>query len=86
MDPATIKDLIERGLPEATAGVFSEDNTHFQAIVIYEGFAGKRRLARHQEVYAALGTLVGTDIHALSIRAYTPEEWRSEQDSGGESD
>lgn len=86
MDTATIKHLIERGLPEATAQVFSEDNTHFQAIVVAESFAGERRLARHQKVYATLGTLVGADIHALSIRAYTPEEWRSVQAAGGETD
>lgn len=85
MDPAAIKELIERGLPEATAQVFSEDNTHFQAIVVAEAFAGKRPLARHQQVYATLGSLVGADIHALSIRAYTPEEWQSAQASGRES-
>lgn len=85
MDPAAIRELIERGLPEATAQVFSEDNTHFQAVVVAEAFAGKRRLARHQQVYATLGSLVGTDIHALSIRAYTPEEWQSAQASGRES-
>lgn len=86
MDSGTIKDHIERGLPEANAQVFSEDNTHFQAIVVAESFAGKRQLARHQMVYAALGSLVGTDIHALSIRAYTPEEWHAVQATAGESD
>lgn len=85
MDPTAIKELIERGLPEATAQVFSEDNTHFQAVVVAEAFAGKRPLARHQQVYATLGPLVGTDIHALSIRAYTPEEWQTVQASGRES-
>jgi len=86
MDSKTIKDLIERGLPESAVQVFSEDNTHFQAVVVARAFAGKRPLARHQQVYATLGTLVGTDIHALSIRAYTPEEWTSAQRMGRESD
>lgn len=86
MDSKTIKNLVESGLPDSNVQVFSEDNTHFQAIVIAEAFAGKPRLARHQQVYATLGSLVGTDIHALSIRAYTPEEWRSVRDAGGESD
>lgn len=84
MDPVKIKHLIESGLPDATVQVLSEDNTHFQAIVVAEAFEGKRRLARHQQVYATLGSLVGTDIHALSIRAYTPEEWRSAQAGSGE--
>lgn len=77
MDSATIKELIEQGLPDATAQVFSEDNTHFQAVVVAASFDGKRQLARHQQVYGCLGSLVGNDIHALSIRAYTPEEWQA---------
>jgi acid stress-induced BolA-like protein IbaG/YrbA len=84
MDSQTIKDLIERGLPDSAAQVFSEDNTHFRAVVVAEAFAGKRALARHQQVYATLGSLVGADIHALSIRAYTPEEWRAVEGTGGE--
>jgi acid stress-induced BolA-like protein IbaG/YrbA len=86
MDSQTIKDLIERGLPDAAVQVFSEDNTHFQAVVIAEAFSGKRPLARHQQVYATLGPLVGADIHALSIRAYTPGEWQAKQGTGGASD
>lgn len=76
MDAEAIKDLIERGLPEAAVQVFSDDDTHFQAVIIAEGFVGKGRLARHQEIYRCLGSLMGNDIHALSIRAYTPEEWQ----------
>jgi acid stress-induced BolA-like protein IbaG/YrbA len=76
MDAEVIKDLIERGLPEAAVQVFSDDDTHFQAVIIAEGFVGKGRLVRHQEVYRCLGSLMGNDIHALSIRAYTPEEWQ----------
>ena len=37
-------------------------------------FAGKAPLARHRAVYAALGAMMQTDIHALSIRALTPSE------------
>jgi acid stress-induced BolA-like protein IbaG/YrbA len=76
MDAEVIKDLIERGLPEAAVQVFSDDNTHFQAVIVAEGFVGKGRLVRHQEIYRCLGSLMGNDIHALSIRAYTPEEWQ----------
>ena len=35
---------------------------------------GKRRIERHRMIYAALGTLMQTDIHALKINAYTPAE------------
>ena len=76
MDPTEISRLIETGLPDATVRVSSGDNTHFQALVVSEKFAGKRPLARHQLVYACLGSLVGNEIHALSITALTPDEWR----------
>jgi acid stress-induced BolA-like protein IbaG/YrbA len=81
MDQTEISELIEAGLPEAAVRVSSGDNTHFQALVVSEKFAGKRPLARHQLVYACLGSLVGNEIHALSITALTPEEWR---ERGGE--
>lgn len=75
MEPAEIKALIENGLPGADARVFSEDNTHYAAVVIAEQFDGKRSIARHQMVYGCLGTLMGNEIHAMSIRAHTPGEW-----------
>ena len=56
----------------------SDDNTHYEAIVIASEFAGKRPLARHQLIYKTLGSLVGNEIHALSIRAFTPEEWQQQ--------
>jgi len=54
----------------------SDDNTHFQALVVAAEFEGKRALSRHQLVYKCLGSLVGNEIHALSITALTPDEWR----------
>jgi acid stress-induced BolA-like protein IbaG/YrbA len=81
MDPAHIKMLIETGLPEAVVDVMTNDNTHFEALVVSEQFDGKRPLARHQLVYACLGSLVGNEIHALSIRALTPEEYRERSGS-----
>jgi len=47
---------------------------HFNVTVVSEVFAGKAPLARHRAVYAALGTMMETDIHALSIKALTPAE------------
>lgn len=76
MEPIEIARLIESGLPDASVQVRSDDNTHFEAIVVAEAFSGKRPLARHQLVYRSLGNRVGNEIHALSIRAYTPDEWQ----------
>ena len=47
---------------------------HFGVRVVSGAFAGKPPLARHRLVYAALGELMATDIHALQIDALTPEE------------
>ncbi len=47
---------------------------HFSVDVVSAEFAGKPLLARHRLVYAALGNMMHTDIHALVIRARTPEE------------
>ena len=47
---------------------------HFGVDIVSAAFAGKLPLARHRLVYAALGEMMQTDIHALSIRARTPDE------------
>jgi acid stress-induced BolA-like protein IbaG/YrbA len=75
MNAAEVRSLIQAGLPSADVQVASDDNTHFEAVVVAADFAGKRMLQRHQLIYASLGQLMGREIHALSIQAYTPEEW-----------
>lgn len=47
---------------------------HFSVEIVSTAFAGLSSLARHRAVYAALGEMMVTDIHALSIRANTPSE------------
>lgn len=49
---------------------------HFDVDIVSDAFAGLMPLARHRRVYAALGEMMQTDIHALSIKARTPEEAR----------
>ncbi len=81
MEPSEIASLIEAGFDDAVVRVASDDNTHFEALVVAEEFSGRRSIARHQLIYKCLGTLVGNEIHALSIRAFTPAEF--EQQTGG---
>ena len=69
--------LIEAGLPAARVRVLTDDDTHFEAVVVASQFDGKRSLQRHQIVYATLGARMGHEIHALSIQAYTPAEWQA---------
>ena len=47
---------------------------HFDVTIVSDVFAGKRPLARHRQVYDALGGMMETDIHALRITAKTPDE------------
>ena len=47
---------------------------HFQLVIVSRNFAGKNAVSRHRLVYEALGDLMPKQIHALAIRAYTPEE------------
>ncbi|MBN8728661.1 MAG: BolA/IbaG family iron-sulfur metabolism protein [Xanthomonadales bacterium] len=74
MDPSRIEQLIRHGLPGAEVEVRGADGVHFEALVVSPDFAGKLPLARHRMVYATLGTLMGNEIHALSLRTVTPQE------------
>lgn len=47
---------------------------HFNVDVVSEAFAGLTPIARHRAVYAAVGDLMESDIHALAIRARSPDE------------
>ena len=78
MTPNEIESLIAAGLPGCEVQVRSDDNTHFDAVVVSADFVGKRPLQRHQLVYKTLGDLVGGEIHALSIKALTPDEWAAD--------
>lgn len=75
MEPAEIQQLIEAGLPDAEVKV-SGDGSHFEAVVISEVFEGKSPVAQQKLVYATLGDHITSGaIHALTIKAYTPEKW-----------
>lgn len=57
------------------AGSRAEGETHFTVEVVAEVFSGESRLARQRRVTDALRTLLAGPVHALSIRALSPEEW-----------
>jgi acid stress-induced BolA-like protein IbaG/YrbA len=57
------------------------DGRHWTAIIVSPEFEGKRRIQRHQRVYATLGAKMRTDeIHALSMHTVTPAEWAKLQE------
>ncbi|MFQ5659122.1 MAG: BolA family protein [Gammaproteobacteria bacterium] len=73
-----IRELIEQGLPGCVVKI-DGDGAHFEAVIISDVFAGKTLVAQHQLVYQCLGEKMGTDIHALSMQTYTPEEWEKKK-------
>ncbi len=74
MNPEQVAAMIQAGLTGARATVTSDDNVHFEAVVIAPQFAGKRALQRHQLVYATLGAAMGNEIHALALQVFTADE------------
>lgn len=76
VDPQSIQDGIAAQLACEHLEVVG-DGQHFQALIVSAQFAGKSRVQRHQLVYAALGERMREEIHALSMRTLTPQEWRS---------
>ena len=57
------------------------DGRHWTAIIVSPEFEGKRRIQRHQRVYATLGAKMLTDeVHALSMHTLTPAEWAKLQE------
>ena len=55
------------------------DGRHWYATVVSNAFEGKRLIARHQQVYAAMGARIKSDeVHALSMKTFTPAEWAAQ--------
>lgn len=75
MQPERIKQLIEAGM-DTTEVQVTGDGRHFDAIIVADAFEGKTMLEQHRIVYAALGDHMREAIHALSMKTYTPEQWR----------
>ncbi len=72
--PEDIKRYIADGLDCETVEV-TGDGRHFDALIVSAAFEGHSRIARHQQVYAALGDRMRQEIHALSMRTLTPAEF-----------
>ena len=73
--PEAIHGYILAGL-DCTHLEVEGDGQHFTAVIVSPAFAGKRPIQRHQIVYAALGDRMREEIHALSMKTLTPEEFQ----------
>jgi acid stress-induced BolA-like protein IbaG/YrbA len=58
--------------------VLGDDGTHFESVIVSNAFVGKSMVQQHQLVYAALGDRMRSEIHALSMKTYTPEQWQKQ--------
>jgi acid stress-induced BolA-like protein IbaG/YrbA len=77
MEIEKIAELIRAGLPGAQVEV-TGDGRHFEAKVISSDFAGKTLIQKHRMVMETVKQQIASDeLHALSIKAYTPEEMTS---------
>ena len=74
MNSDGIKVLIEASIEDSVVNVSSDDNVHFEAVVISQGFQEKSLVQRHQMVYRSLGDKMQSEIHALSLTTLTPKE------------
>lgn len=54
--------------------------THFKLVLVSSDFEGKRKVARHQAVYAEVSSLMNEGLHALALHLYTPNEWHEQSD------
>ena len=82
MDIADIEALIESNIEDAQATVSrprtvdqDHEDDHYAALVVSPAFDGKSLVQQHQLVYDALGDHMTTDIHAMELKTYTPEEY-----------
>lgn len=74
-----IQKLIEAGVPDSKAMV-SGGEGKYEAIVISESFTDMSIVKEHQMVYATVKPQIASgELHALSIKAFTPDEWEKEQ-------
>lgn len=75
MEINQIVQLIEAHIPGSQAQV-EGDGYHFEARVISAEFAGKSLVQKQQLVYGAVNDYIARgELHALTIKTYTPEEW-----------
>ncbi len=76
-----IEKLIEAGVPNSKA-IVSGGEGKYEAIVISDSFADLSMVKEHQMVYATVKPQIASgELHALSIKAFTPEEWEQQKNN-----
>ena len=79
MQPSQVQTFIAEGLPCEHLAV-DGDGHHFEAVIVSADFSGMNRVQRQQRVFAVVGErMEKNEIHALSMKCYTPDEWAALQ-------
>jgi stress-induced morphogen len=78
LDAKRLEELIQRGIPGAEVQAVDLHGTgdHFEVTVVADVFEGKSLVSRHRLVYDAIGDAMRSQIHALMIRALSPDQYR----------
>lgn len=76
--PESIQKDIAQGMQTSYLGVIG-DGQHFEAVIVSEEFAGLSRIQRQQRVNKTLGERMNGEIHALSMKTFTAQEWQDKQ-------
>ena len=75
MKARDIQARIAQGLPGADVVIETDDEHHFFATIIWDGFEGQTPLVRQRSVYATLGDAIATgQVHALSLKTLTKDQ------------
>ncbi len=76
--PESIQKDIEIGMHTSYLQVIG-DGQHFEAVIVSDEFAGLSRIQRQQRVNKTLGERMTGEIHALSMKTFTPQEWQEKK-------
>lgn len=74
--PSHLELVDESALHAGHAGARPEGESHFRLLIVSDQFEDRSRIERQRIIYHLMGDLMVTDIHALSIKALTPDEMR----------
>ncbi|HKJ87799.1 MAG TPA: BolA/IbaG family iron-sulfur metabolism protein [Gammaproteobacteria bacterium] len=76
MDAETVKAKVQAELPEAQVVVQGEGD-RFGVLVVAQEFEGMPKVKQHRKVYAALGEELKSQVHALEVKTFTPDQYRA---------
>jgi BolA family transcriptional regulator, general stress-responsive regulator len=82
LEPQRLELVDESARHSGHAGARPEGESHFRLLIVADAFDGRSRIERQRMVYGALGDLLRTDVHAISITALSPPEDAARASSG----